>query len=212
MSRYISAQRAARLAQASTIVDGLLRADAGRFVALLAQFLGGRLVEDVQEVVVAHLEHLGRDAHAQRVALALVEVDDNAESHHDLQGSDQARRHRSADAGSRAGAALQPVGERGEPAVPGRTDVAHPLGDVGERRRREPVDHPPAVALALDETRVLEHAEVLDDGLARHRHVGGEVGGRRGLRAQRLDDGAPGRVGERGEDEVAVRHGRAGRW
>ena len=39
--------------------------------------LGRLLLEDVEEVVVAHLEDLGRDAHAHGVALALVEVDDD---------------------------------------------------------------------------------------------------------------------------------------
>lgn len=33
------------------------------------------LVEDVQEVVVAYLEHIGGDLHADRVALAQVVVD-----------------------------------------------------------------------------------------------------------------------------------------
>ena len=46
-----------------------------------AQLVGRLLLEHVEEVVVAHLEHLGRDAHAQRVALTLVEVDDDLEAH-----------------------------------------------------------------------------------------------------------------------------------
>ena len=46
-----------------------------------AQLLGRVLVEHVQEVVVAHLEHLGRGRHAQGVALTLVEVDDDSHVH-----------------------------------------------------------------------------------------------------------------------------------
>ena len=38
----------------------------------------------VEEVVVTHLEHFGRDPHAQRIALALVEVDYDPEAHHVL--------------------------------------------------------------------------------------------------------------------------------
>ena len=44
---------------------------------LVAQLLGRVLVEHVEEVVVAHLEDLGGDAHAERVALAQVEIDDD---------------------------------------------------------------------------------------------------------------------------------------
>ena len=40
--------------------------------------LGRVLVEHVQEIVVAHLEHLGARVHAERVALASIEPDDHA--------------------------------------------------------------------------------------------------------------------------------------
>ena len=45
---------------------------------LLAQLLARLVLEHVEEVVVAHLEHLGRGGHAQGVALAEVVVDDDA--------------------------------------------------------------------------------------------------------------------------------------
>src|SRR5262245_32866241 len=61
--------------------DCLLGADARRFLTLLAQRVRRFLLQDVEEVVVTHLEHLGRDAHAQGVAFALVEVDDDPETH-----------------------------------------------------------------------------------------------------------------------------------
>src|SRR4029077_20687032 len=43
--------------------DGLLRALAHGLLHLGAEVVGRRLLEDVEEVVVPHLEHLGRDAH-----------------------------------------------------------------------------------------------------------------------------------------------------
>src|SRR4051794_29798792 len=52
--------------------DGLLGAASRRLDDLRAERLVGLLLEDVEEVVIAHLEHLGRDAHADRVALAQV--------------------------------------------------------------------------------------------------------------------------------------------
>ena len=48
---------------------------------LSAQLVGGLLLQHVEEVVFANLEHLGCDTHAQRVALALVEIDDDLEPH-----------------------------------------------------------------------------------------------------------------------------------
>jgi hypothetical protein len=57
--------------------DGLLGAAPDRFLHLRTHLLRRVLVQDVQEVVVADLEHLGGDAHAHRVALTQVEVDDD---------------------------------------------------------------------------------------------------------------------------------------
>ena len=48
------------------------------FLDQRASRLGRLLLEDVQEVVVSHFEDLGCDPHAHRVALALVEVDDDS--------------------------------------------------------------------------------------------------------------------------------------
>jgi hypothetical protein len=77
--------------------DGLFGADAGGFVALVAQLVGGLLLQHIEEVVVANLEHLGCDTHAQRVALALVEIDDDLEPHdhppHDERPHGSARAH-----------------------------------------------------------------------------------------------------------------------
>ena len=41
----------------------------------------GRLVQDVQEVVVAHLEDVRGDLHADRVALTQVVIDDDSKGH-----------------------------------------------------------------------------------------------------------------------------------
>ena len=43
-----------------------------------AELLAGLLDQDVEEVVVAHLEDLGEDPHAHGVALAQIEVDDDS--------------------------------------------------------------------------------------------------------------------------------------
>ena len=61
--------------------DGLLGTDPDGFLALGAKFVGRLILQHVQEVVLAHLEHFGRGCHAQGIALALVEVDDNPEAH-----------------------------------------------------------------------------------------------------------------------------------
>src|SRR3954469_11698110 len=58
--------------------DGLLRAAPHRLLDLAAQLLGRLFLQHVEEVVVPHLEHLGRSLHAQGVALAQIEVDDDA--------------------------------------------------------------------------------------------------------------------------------------
>ena len=49
---------------------------------LVAQLVGRLFLKDVEEVVVAYLEHLRRDPHANRVALTDVEVDDDLPGHH----------------------------------------------------------------------------------------------------------------------------------
>src|SRR4051812_25650538 len=55
--------------------DRLLGATLDRLLDLGAQLLGRGLVQHVEEVVVAHLEHLWCDPHADRVALTQVVVD-----------------------------------------------------------------------------------------------------------------------------------------
>src|SRR5690606_3149187 len=58
--------------------DGLLGAAASRLLHLVPQLLAGLLLQDVEEVVVPHLEHLGGGGHAQGIALAEVEIDNDA--------------------------------------------------------------------------------------------------------------------------------------
>src|SRR3954451_21900164 len=58
--------------------DGLLRAAPHRLLDLPPQLLGRLLLEDVEEVVVPNLEHLRGRLHAECVALAKIEVDDDA--------------------------------------------------------------------------------------------------------------------------------------
>src|SRR6056297_733048 len=74
---------------AAGLLDGdrLLRAPLHRLLDLGPQLLARRLVEDVEEVVVTHLEHLGRHRHAHRVGLAPVEVDHHPERHVGLPSS-----------------------------------------------------------------------------------------------------------------------------
>src|SRR5258708_842904 len=55
--------------------DRLLRAQANGLFGLRAQGFGRLFLEHVQEIIRAHFEDLGRDAHADGVALTAVEVD-----------------------------------------------------------------------------------------------------------------------------------------
>src|SRR4051812_28880853 len=62
--------------------DGLLGALADGLLHVRAQLVGRLVLQDVEEVVVPHLEHLGGDPHADRVALTDIEVDDDLPGHH----------------------------------------------------------------------------------------------------------------------------------
>src|SRR3954469_3631149 len=57
--------------------DGAGRAELGCLLHLLAQLLAGLLLEEVEEAVVADLEHLRRDTRARAGADAAVVVDDD---------------------------------------------------------------------------------------------------------------------------------------
>ena len=93
--------------------------------------------------------------------------------------------------------------QRGEPRVPGGTDLVEPLCRRVERRRRQRVARLPPGAVCLDEPCLAQRREVLRDGLARHGQIGRELRRRRRApRGEGLDDEAPARVGERLEDGV----------
>src|SRR5713226_4656400 len=62
--------------------DRLLGALTHGLLDLGSQVVGRLLLEDVEEVVVAHLEDLGGDPHADGVALADVEIDYDLPGHH----------------------------------------------------------------------------------------------------------------------------------
>src|SRR5262245_11255476 len=61
--------------------DRSLGAAADGLFDLGAELVGRRLVEHVEEIVVADLEHFGRRLHAPGVALTEVEVDHHAVAH-----------------------------------------------------------------------------------------------------------------------------------
>src|SRR4029077_12816794 len=62
--------------------NGLLGALADGLLHLGPQIVGRLILQDVEEVVVPNLEHLGGDPHADRVALTDIEVDDDLPGHH----------------------------------------------------------------------------------------------------------------------------------
>ena len=136
---------------------------------------GGSSCEHVQEVVVAHLEHLGRDAHAQRVALTLVEVDDDLESPWlppcaDAVRTVLARSHRiSRSRRARpTSIAADSAARRRSHAAP--TSPIHRAASAnGPGVSRYTTRRPSRVPSA--EPGGLEHREVLHDGLARHRQL-----------------------------------------
>jgi hypothetical protein len=63
-------------------LDRLLWTHSDRCFHLGPKFLAGVLVQHIQEVVIAYLEHFGSRVHAQRIALTEVEIDDNAHQHY----------------------------------------------------------------------------------------------------------------------------------
>src|SRR4051812_41808963 len=149
--------------------DRLLRADPSRLVALLTQIVGRLLLQHVQEVVFADLEDLRRGGHTQRIALAFVEVDDDAEAHC-VPPVDTNGRHRSAPlrrASVRrfhgSGPLGAPARELAEPPVPCRADVVHPDRGVGKRPGRQTEHDAATVSLSTHQTRFLEQCEMLDD-------------------------------------------------
>src|SRR3954454_7315606 len=75
---------------------------------------------------------------------------------------------------------LEVVAQRCETTVPPAADLGHPLHRVTEGLGREPVTQFAAGALAGDEPGLVERAEVLGDGLPRHRQPPRELGRGRG--------------------------------
>ena len=172
---------------------------------LRAQRVGRLLLEHVQEVVVAHLEHLGRDAHAQRVALTLVEVDDDLEAHGALP-----MRRLSTVATSASGSDSS-ASRSGRASVASRRSHAAPTSPIQRAAPanwpgREPVHDPPPVTRALGQTRRLEHRECFTTAWRDTGQLRRDLARGRGREPEPLDDPAAGRIGERGED--AVRRGR----
>src|SRR5207247_280045 len=101
--------------------------------------------------------------------------------------------------------------EPGEPVVPAGADIHDPPRRLGERRGGDLVAATADLTSTRDKTRILEQREMLRDGLAGHRHAGGQLGEGRGARGgQGPQQSAPRRVRERLEDGVVVRgHHRA---
>src|SRR5690349_21525742 len=73
--RHPRGHRYQRLSSVLDDRDRLLGADTDRLLHLGAQFFRGMFLEDIEPVVGAHLEHLGRHFHASRIALAQIVVD-----------------------------------------------------------------------------------------------------------------------------------------
>src|SRR5271165_2430595 len=83
--------------------EGRLRAGPNRLLDLLAQLLGGLLLEHVEEVVVTHLEDLGRRRHAQRIGLAQVPIHDHSHAAQCNEPEPRVARRRAPDAKRRPG-------------------------------------------------------------------------------------------------------------
>ena len=106
-------------------------------------------------------------------------------------------RARSARPGSAAGV------EAVEPAVPAVAGADQPGDGVGQPGRRGPVVDLAAGPLRRHEPGVGQHPEVLDDGLARRREMGRQLGGRlRTVVDELLEHGPAGGVTEDGEQLV----------
>src|SRR4029077_4734957 len=75
---------APRLKSALLDADRQLGALPDRCLHRWPQPVLGMLLEHVEKVVVTHVEHLGRDGHANGIAIALVEVDHHLPSHRSL--------------------------------------------------------------------------------------------------------------------------------
>ena len=92
-------------------------------------------------------------------------------------------------------------GERFEPFVPPTADALDPTGRIPERSEVELVTRLPAAAFRVYESGLAQRCEVLGHRLPGDRQLGGELRRRRRSSArQRLDDVAPVRVRERGEE------------
>jgi len=77
-------------------------------------------------------------------------------------------------------------------------------GSLHRRGRQAATHHPPRLA-ALDQACTRQHVEMLHDGRQGDRETLGDLGHRQlGLAREAIDDGAPGRVGQRREGKIEL--------
>src|SRR5688572_24612259 len=88
--------------------------------------------------------------------------------------------------------------------VPEFPEIAGPLGHILERRCLEPARAPLCIPAPRDQTRPLQHTQVLRDRGTAHREWLGELLHRRFSRCQSREDGATRRIGEGGEGDAEL--------
>src|SRR3954468_12041613 len=95
-----------------------------------------------------------------------------------------------------------------EALVPEAAVVLHPVSDLPERTRLERAGAPLRITAARDQSRALEHLEVLGDGGHAHLEGLGQLGDRGLAGCKASQDRAPGGIGEgcEGGAEVVCRH------
>src|SRR5918999_5279948 len=86
-----------------------------------------------------------------------------------------------------------------ETLLPMPSVLADPVRHVAERLRLQPAGPPLRLASLLDESRPLEHLEVLRDSGKAHVEGGGQLCDRRLTEGQAGENRAPGGIGESGE-------------
>src|SRR5262249_37149597 len=86
-----------------------------------------------------------------------------------------------------------------ETLLPVAAIAPHPVGDLLERPRRDPAGPPLGVAPPLNQSRLLQHLEVLRDGGKTHLERLGQLPDRRLAFGQTLQDRAPSRIGDGGQ-------------
>src|SRR5258708_6427240 len=91
-----------------------------------------------------------------------------------------------------------------EALLPETAVVLQPIRGILERRRIEAARAPLRVSAAADEPGALQHLEMLRDGRQTQVERLGQRGDRCLARDQSRQNGAPGRVGERGESAAEL--------